>query len=49
MPAARFCIDALKQSVPIWKKERWDGGESWGLEAQHLEDPAMIGGQEADR
>jgi molybdopterin synthase catalytic subunit len=47
--AARFCIDALKQSVPIWKKERWDGGESWGLEAQHLEDPAMVGGQEADR
>jgi molybdopterin synthase catalytic subunit len=34
--AARFGIDALKASVPIWKKESWDGGESWGLEAQHL-------------
>lgn len=34
--AARFCIDALKASVPIWKRESWDGGESWGLEAQHL-------------
>jgi molybdopterin synthase catalytic subunit len=22
--------------VPIWKRETWDGGESWGLEAQHL-------------
>lgn len=21
--AARYCIDALKQSVPIWKKEQW--------------------------
>ncbi|HEX6238265.1 MAG TPA: molybdenum cofactor biosynthesis protein MoaE [Acidimicrobiales bacterium] len=35
-PAARFCIDDLKQSVPIWKRETWDGGESWGLEAQHI-------------
>lgn len=34
--AARFCIDALKATVPIWKLERWTGGESWGREAQHL-------------
>lgn len=34
--AARFGIDTLKATVPIWKKEHWDGGESWGLEAQHL-------------
>ena len=34
--AARFCIDALKATVPIWKREVWDGGESWGLEAQHI-------------
>src|SRR5882757_9098958 len=26
--AARFCIDAVKASVPIWKHEKWDGGES---------------------
>jgi molybdopterin synthase catalytic subunit len=36
--AARFGIDELKRSVPIWKRESWDGGESWGLEAQHLTD-----------
>jgi molybdopterin synthase catalytic subunit len=36
--AARFCIDALKRSVPIWKRESWDGGDSWGLEAQHIVD-----------
>jgi molybdopterin synthase catalytic subunit len=36
--AARFCIDTLKRSVPIWKRESWDGGESWGLEAQHIVD-----------
>ena len=28
--AARFCIDALKQSVPIWKKETWETGSDWG-------------------
>jgi molybdopterin synthase catalytic subunit len=37
--AARFAIDELKRTVPIWKKERWAGGESWGLDAQHLSEP----------
>jgi molybdopterin synthase catalytic subunit len=32
----RIAIDELKRTVPIWKRESWDGGESWGLEAQHL-------------
>ncbi|HEY8525428.1 MAG TPA: molybdenum cofactor biosynthesis protein MoaE [Acidimicrobiales bacterium] len=36
--AARFCIDTLKRTVPIWKREVWSGGESWGLEAQHIVD-----------
>lgn len=36
--AARFCIDTLKATVPIWKREAWQGGESWGLEAQHIVD-----------
>ncbi len=27
--AARFCIDTLKETVPIWKKEVWDGGSDW--------------------
>lgn len=34
--AARWAIDELKRTVPIWKREAWEGGESWGLEAQHL-------------
>ncbi len=34
--AAAFGIDTLKSTVPIWKRETWAGGESWGLEAQHL-------------
>jgi molybdopterin synthase catalytic subunit len=40
--AARFGIDAVKSSVPIWKRERWADGEGWGLEAQHLVDPAAV-------
>ncbi len=31
--AARFGIDALKASAPIWKKESWSEGESWGTDA----------------
>ena len=31
--AARFCIDTLKATVPIWKKETWAGGEDWGTDA----------------
>ncbi len=34
--AGQWLIDTLKATVPIWKREEWDGGSSWGLEAQHL-------------
>ena len=27
--AARFCIDTLKETVPIWKSEQWEGGTDW--------------------
>ncbi len=36
--AARFCIDTLKETVPIWKREDWSEGSSWGLEPQHISD-----------
>ena len=32
--SARFCIDTLKESVPIWKQEHWSGGSDWAVE-QH--------------
>lgn len=31
--AARFGIDALKASAPIWKHEAWEGGSDWGTGA----------------
>ncbi|HEU5301417.1 MAG TPA: molybdenum cofactor biosynthesis protein MoaE [Acidimicrobiia bacterium] len=27
--AARFAIDTLKETVPIWKRERWGEGSDW--------------------
>jgi molybdopterin synthase catalytic subunit len=40
--AARFGIDALKASVPIWKHEVWNGGSDWALNAQHVTDAASV-------
>jgi molybdopterin synthase catalytic subunit len=34
--AARYCIDTLKHTVPIWKRERWAGGNDWGLDAHEV-------------
>lgn len=40
--AARFCIDAVKASVPIWKHETWAGGDAWGTDAQDLVDASEL-------
>ncbi|HYV59572.1 MAG TPA: molybdenum cofactor biosynthesis protein MoaE [Acidimicrobiia bacterium] len=31
--AARFGIDTLKEAVPIWKREHWEGGSEWAATA----------------
>lgn len=31
--AARFAIDTLKETVPIWKQEHWGGGTEWSAAA----------------
>ena len=36
--AARYCIDTLKRTVPVWKRETWAGGTDWGLCAHDIED-----------
>lgn len=33
--AGRYCIDTLKETVPIWKQEHWSGGSDWAVE-QHV-------------
>lgn len=51
--AARFAIDALKASAPIWKRETWSSGgaspvvdgssqSAWGTNAHDLIDPSIV-------
>jgi molybdopterin synthase catalytic subunit len=50
--AARFGIDALKASAPIWKHETWDGGSDWGTRAvapQPVSSVPSAGGEANDR
>lgn len=36
--AARFCIDTIKATAPIWKREAWAGGEDWSSCANPVEE-----------
>jgi molybdopterin synthase catalytic subunit len=38
--AALACIDRVKESVPIWKKEHWSDGSDWALAAQPIRNPS---------
>lgn len=38
--AARFCIDTLKHTVPIWKRETWEGGADWSICSPDVGTPA---------
>jgi molybdopterin synthase catalytic subunit len=40
--AARFAVDALKLSAPIWKREVWQDGADWGLAAGQPVDAASV-------
>ena len=40
--AARYAIDALKESAPIWKREEWAGGSDWGTGANEVRDPQSV-------
>lgn len=44
--AARYAIDALKVSVPVWKREIWDGGSDWGTNAADLVDATEVAGDQ---
>jgi molybdopterin synthase catalytic subunit len=36
--AAEYCIDTLKRSVPIWKRETWAGGTEWSACSHDIEE-----------
>jgi molybdopterin synthase catalytic subunit len=40
--AAKFAIDTVKASTPIWKKETWVGGSDWGTDAQAVADVGTV-------
>jgi molybdopterin synthase catalytic subunit len=43
--AARLCIDTLKETVPIWKREHWAGGSDWATrshQVRDVDDPASL-------
>jgi molybdopterin synthase catalytic subunit len=42
--AARWLIDSVKATVPIWKHERWADGSGWGTGAQPLVSVESLGG-----
>lgn len=44
--AARFAIDALKESAPIWKHEVWADGADWGTGAAEVRDARSVGSPE---
>jgi molybdopterin synthase catalytic subunit len=41
--AALVCIDRVKESVPIWKKEHWSDGSDWALGDQPIRALASTG------
>lgn len=41
--AARWCIDTVKATVPIWKRETWRGGTDWGRGACDVADVPRAG------
>lgn len=43
--AARFAIDTLKASAPIWKRESWEGGEGWGTGVHDVTDVPRAGAE----
>ena len=36
--AAQFCIDTLKETVPIYKRDVWPGGTAWSRDAHAIVD-----------
>lgn len=44
--AARFAIDALKESAPIWKHEVWADGADWGTGSHEVREASAVGTSE---
>ena len=43
--AARYAIDTVKETVPVWKQEHWVGGDDWGQcahDVRPVREPASV-------
>lgn len=40
--AGRYAIEAVKASVPIWKRETWAGGDDWSLDGHEAVDAGEV-------
>ena len=40
--AARFLIDTLKATVPIWKRETWAGGSEWSPASHPVDEVSPV-------
>jgi molybdopterin synthase catalytic subunit len=40
--ACHYCVDRVKQIVPVWKKEVWENGEAW-IEGTPVSPPEPAG------
>jgi molybdopterin synthase catalytic subunit len=47
--SAQYCIDTLKQTVPIWKRETWAGGSDWTVCTNETADPGHRSGAHSAR
>jgi molybdopterin synthase catalytic subunit len=36
LEGAGFCIDTVKECVPMWKREFWEGGSAWSGDARTI-------------
>ncbi len=37
--AASYCMEEVKATLPVWKKEHWPGGEDWALASRPISEP----------
>ena len=47
--AAQYCIDTLKATVPIWKRETWANGREWAQDPQPLAGSGTFAGAADER
>jgi molybdopterin synthase catalytic subunit len=46
--SARWTIDTIKSSLPIWKLETWEGGRAWSEACEVVSSPAPPAIEEAE-